>query len=133
MPQAFKMYRIICAITDKALVSGSDSAHAHLAGPGFKGRYKGAWYERGTWARGGGAFWKTEWTVKKHLQNLCHDWDRKWGPSGHYSDTWMEAIPGPPDWSRLNDLRVEQIYITDYTTTQLLASDFMGIPAEVAA
>src|SRR5258708_689338 len=106
MPQAFKMYRIVCTITDKALVSGSDCPHGHLVDPGFRGRYKGEWYERGYWSRSDGAFWKTEWTVKKHLQNLCHDWERKSAPSrwpryeGQHDD-WCAVIPDSLDWSRL--------------------------------
>lgn len=133
MPAAFKLYRIICTITDKALVYGSDYSHHHLAGPGFKGRYKGVWYERGQWSQTGGSFWKTEWTVKRHLQNLCHDWERKWGASGHYSDTWMAVIPGSLDWSRLKDLSVEELLVTKYSTIKLAAADFMGIPEERAA
>lgn len=138
MPQAFKLYRIICTITDKALVSGSDCPHHHLAKVGGHGRYKGAWYERGSWSSTGGAFWKTEWTVKKHLQNLCHDWTTKHSPEKyprylgetHY---WREVIPGPPDWSRLNDLSVEELLITKYSTVRLAASDFMGIATQNAA
>lgn len=129
MPAAFKMYRIICTITDKALVSGSDCPHHHL---GSQWRTP-QWYMRGTWSKSSGAFWRGQDTVRKHIQNLCHDFDRQWGPSGHHNDTWLAPIPNSLDWSRLKDLRVEQIYITDYSTTQILASDFMGVAVEVAA
>lgn len=128
MPQAFKMYRIICTINDRALVSGSDCPHHHL---GSQWR-KPEWFMRGIWAKSSGAFWRGEDTVRKHLQNLCHDWNvENYGPG--YRDYRRVMIANSLDWSRLQHLRVEQIYVTDYTTTQLSAADFMGIPVEVAA
>lgn len=127
MTQSFKIYRIICTLTDKALVSGTDM-------PCFT-RYGRPphWHERGFWSASGGAFWKTEPAVRKHLQNLCHDWSRKWAPSRYprypgQQDTWTVATPGSADWSRLRFLRVEQIYVSNYATTLLSASDFMGVP-----
>lgn len=130
MPKPFKIYRIICTLTDKALVTGSNNA------PWFGGRHPSGrplrWHERGSWSQGG-AFWKTENSVRRHLQNLCHDWVQKsaltqyqrYEGERHY---WTEAAPGPADWSRLQFLRVEQIYVSNYATTSLLAADFMGIP-----
>jgi hypothetical protein len=137
MPQAFKLYRIVCTITDKALVSGSDCgnsrpAYAYGRGPSF-------WYERGHWSAKDGMFWKTETTVRKHLQNLCHDWERKFGPTwgtcvgNSYNDTWMQVVPNSLDWSRLQHLVVEQFHITEYSTIKLAGADFMGINISAAA
>ncbi len=138
MPRPFKIYRIICTLTDKGLVSGSDwPTRSHGYHPNL---HPGKWHERGSWSATGGTFWKTEAAVRRHLQNLCHDWATRSRPS-YYPRWpnervyWHEVISGPPcwgqpDWSRLQFLRVEQIYITNYATTSLLASDFMGIPAE---
>jgi hypothetical protein len=135
MPKPFRIYRIICTLTDKALVGGSD--HATWAGP-WNRPDQHAWHERGTWSASGGAFWKGEQAVRRHLQNLCHDWVNRNAPSRwpRYEgqrDYWTEVVPGSADWSRLAHLRVEQIYISNYATTTLLASDFMGIPDERAA
>lgn len=133
MPKPFKMYRIICTLSDKALVTGSNN------GPwgGWHHRAR-EWHERGTWSASGGAFWKSEGAVRKHLQNLCHDWINRHAPARYprysgESTWWTEVVPGSADWSRLAVLRVEQIYISNYATTTLLASDFMGIPDEAAA
>lgn len=135
MPQAFKIYRIICTITDKALVSGSDCPHDHLGKPGRPPQ----WYMRGTWAKTGGGMWRGEDTVRKHLQFLCHDWQRCWGPEklnwrGHLDrDTWLEPIPNSLDWSRLSSLTVETLHITNYSTVTVSASDFMGVAVPAAA
>ena len=126
MPAAFKMYRIVCVLTDKALVSGSDLPHEHLTWR----RQPPQWHDRGWWSRTGGTFWKGEDTVRRHLQNLCRDWDRVWSPNR--AITWTQPISGP-DWTRLQHLRVEQFYVTDYSITKIAASDFMGIPEESAA
>jgi hypothetical protein len=138
MPQAFKLYRIVCTITDKALVSGSNYPNSRPAysfghGPEF-------WYERGHWSASDGAFWKTEGTVRKHIQNLCHDWKVVFGEKYRlqigpywYSDQWREIIPHSLDWSRLNNLVVEQFHITEYSTVKLAGRDFMGIPERSAA
>lgn len=136
MPKPFKIYRIINTLTDKALVTGSNlplwygGVHPH-------GRAL-SWHERGTWSSSGGAFWKSEQAVRKHLQNLCHDWATRsalspWPRYEGQRDYWTVPLPGQADWSRLAHLRVEQIYVSDYATTTLLASDFMGIPDEKAA
>lgn len=126
MPEPFKMYRIICTITDRALVSGSD--HPNWGRNGSPPQ----WYMRGSWAKSTGAFWKGEWTVKQHLQNLCHDWrsmhrpmSRPRYPGELYH--WREPIPGFVDWSRLEHLRVDQFLVTDYSVTKWAASDFIGM------
>lgn len=122
---SFKLYRIIRTIDGKALVYGSDCPHGH----------RGDWYDRGHWSDTTGTFWKTEGTVKKHLQNLCHDWGNfskpvpwreRWpGEEMH----WRAVLPGTVvQWVRLNFLSVERILVTKYTTASFAASDFMGIP-----
>jgi hypothetical protein len=126
---AFKLYRIVCAANGKALVSGSDCQTRVMDYPSLRLL---PWYDRGCWSDSG-AFWKREATVRRHLQNLCHDWINKSAPARYprYPNQrvyWTEALPGPADWSRLALLRVEQIYVTKHTTTTLSASDFMGIP-----
>src|SRR6185312_6328707 len=98
MPKPFKIYRIINALTDKALVSGSDHA---LWGGQRPGRVL-QWHERGTWALSGGSFWKTEASVRKHLQNLCHDWvnrnaSARWPSYPGQCDWWPEVVPGSAD------------------------------------
>jgi hypothetical protein len=126
-----KMYRIICTVTGKALVSGSNmpnSRPAYAYGAG-----EPIWFERGYWSESGGAFWKTEQTVKRHLQYLCHDWMTKSAPMRYpryegQMDHWQEVIRGSRDWSRLEHLKVETLLITNYSTIQVSASDFMGIP-----
>ncbi len=128
---SFKLYRIICTINGKALISGSDN---QTRSSDFR-RLRpvlGPWYDRGFWSDTG-AFWKREPTVRRHLQQLCHDWVNKSAPARYpryegQRDYWVERLPGPADWSRLQYLRVEQIYVTKHTTTTLDASDFMGIP-----
>lgn len=128
MPQPFKMYRIVCTVTDKALVYGSNFATGC-------GRH---WYERGHWSHSDGAFWKKEYTVKRHLQNLCHDWCNKSAPSrwpqyeGQH-EYWTEIIPWSLDWSRLQYLTVEEFRVTAYSTVKLQAADFMGIAEQHAA
>lgn len=132
MPQPFKMYRIICTLTDKTLVSGSNYPNCAPIG------HQRQWWLRGQWSNTAGAFWKSENTVRKHLQNLCHDWMSKSAPSrwpryANQRDYWMEAIPGAADWSRLAHLRVEQIHVTNHSAVILPAHDFMGIPEEQVA
>src|ERR1700761_2725845 len=122
MPKPFKIYRIICTLTDKALVTGSD--HAVWAG---RSRPM-SWHERGTWSSGG-AFWKSEGSIRRHLQNLCHDWVNRRTPARFpryegQCDYWTQVVPGSADWSRLALLRVEQIYVSNHQTTTLFASDF---------
>src|SRR5690242_4315447 len=80
----FTIYRIICTITGKALVSGSDNPHSHRCPPGFPNQ-SGQWYERGQWGRSSAQFWRTKDGVKKHLMNLCHDWGRE-------SFTWRDYL-----------------------------------------
>lgn len=135
MSRPFKIYRIVCALTDKALVSGSDQP-VWYGGQHPSGRPL-PWHCRGSWSSVGGAFWKTENSVRKHLQNLCHDWMRKSRPHAYprypnQTVSWTEPTPGGADWSRLRFLRVEQIYISTYATTLLTASDFMGMAVEDA-
>ncbi len=131
MPRPFKIYRITCTLTDKSLVSGSSNA------VWFGGQHPSGlplqWHQRGSWSSTGGAFWKTESTVRRHLQNLCHDWVlrtalARWPRYEGQREYWTEPLPGPADWTRLRVLRVEQIYISNYATTLLPAMDFMGIP-----
>jgi hypothetical protein len=135
--QSFKLYRIVCTLNGKALISNSDAATRPMGHPPYS---RLGWHDRGFWSDTG-AFWKREASVRRHLQNLCHDWVRKSAPSRYQDprfkhvqhDHWTEVVPGPADWSRLQHLRVEQIYVTSHTTTTLSASDFMGIPAPTAA
>lgn len=133
MAGSFKLYRIVCTLTGKALVSGSDEP-VWCGGRHPSGRPL-AWHNRGSWSQHG-AFWKTENAVRKHLRNLCHDWARRSAPSRYprYEGErvhWREPITLAPDWSRLKHLRVEQIYVTSHTTTAFDAADFMGIAVEV--
>lgn len=130
MTHSFKIYRIVCTLSGKALISGSNNA------PWFGGLHPSGrqlrWDKRGSWSAVG-AFWKTENSVRKHLRNLCYDWKNCSALSRYpryegQREHWTEACAGP-DWSRLQHLRVEQVYVTNHTTTTLLASDFMGIPA----
>ena|SRR6185437_13166537 len=127
------MYRIVCTITDKALVSGSDLPHDHRGAPGRAAE----WHDRGWWSKSSGTFWKGEDSVRRHIRNLCCDWQRRWAPAlyprwANEYQTWTEAATAP-DWSRLQHLRVEQFFVTDYTITKLSAADFMGMPDERAA
>jgi|SRR6185312_9634399 len=136
MPAAFKIYRIICTITDKALVYGSDYPNSRAAYS--YGRGDPVWFERGSWSDKGGTFWKTDGAVKKHLQNLCHDWVSKHAPVQYPRyvgelNFWREMIPGTLDWSRLEHLTVEELLVTNYSMTRLNASNFMGIPMGIAA
>ncbi|MCX7320408.1 MAG: hypothetical protein NT113_13275 [Hyphomicrobiales bacterium] len=132
MAAAFKMYRIICTITGKALVSGSNHpncrpAYAFGRGPEY-------WYERGSWTHRGGMFWKTEGTVRGHIQNLCHDWKcvstvpiyPRYPGERHYH---FQVVRDSLDWTRLEHLSVEQLHVTEYSTVRLAASDFMGVNA----
>lgn len=125
MPQSFKLYRIICTINDRALVYGSDWPHGHLR--------SGQWYDRGQWSLTSGSFWKTEAGVRNHLQNLCHDWRNRRSPDPDDYRSWMERTSTAADWTRLDHLRVEQILVTKYSTVQIPAHDFMGIPETQAA
>ena len=129
--KAFKIYRIVCTITETALVSGSDLPHNHLQRPGRRPQ----WYDRGQWSHSSGAFWKGEETVRKHIHNLCHDWERRWEKDafGKWDRTWCEPIISSPCWERLQHLCVEQFLITDYSVIKLAASDFMGIAENRAA
>ena len=130
--KAFKMYRIVCTITEKALVSRSDMPNWH---PPHQPYAPKVWYHRGDWSETAGSFWRGEDTVRRHLRNLCCDWDRQWHPNWrtmpNREATWL--TPGPPDWSRLKHLRVEQFLVTSHTVTMLDASDFMGIAIGDAA
>jgi hypothetical protein len=133
MGQAFKIYRIVCTLTGKAFVSGS--ANACWANHPSRAPH---WHERGSWSHTG-AFFKTENTIRRHLLNLCFNWSNRSNWDAYkagrekYFRTWtVRPTAVPPDYSRLQYLRVEQIYVSDYATTTLLASDFMGIPAEAS-
>jgi len=135
MGRAFKIYRIVCTLTGKALISGSD--HPVWYGGRHPSGRPLAWHQRGSWSDVG-AFWKTENSVRRHLLNLCHDWINQSAPSRYpryenQRDYWTSPVPGPADLTRLQFLRVEQIYVTSHTTTTLSASDFMGIPDQSAS
>lgn len=145
MAKPITLHRIICTITGKALVAGSNFPHHHLSLDQFSDRYNGLWFERGQWTERGGCFWKNEEPVRAHLQNLCHDWRIKasafrprasatalhWGlwPASRYT----EVIPGSLDWSRLNFLMVELIHVVSRTSKTVIGSDFMGIEAKSGA
>lgn len=119
----FKIYRIICTLTGKALIAGSDS------GPWHRDKSR-AWHERGLWGSRG-CFWKTEATIKKHLLNLCDDW---WLADVRSSSVWCEhrRTTKNPDLSRLEHLKIEVTTITDYSISEIPARDFLGVlePAE---
>lgn len=111
----FKIYRVICTITGRALVSGSELPNN-----------EGPWYERGQWTQTG-VFWKTEATIKRHIWKLCHDWRMSFaGGAAWYFDGY-KRVSEDPDWSRLDHLRVETTTVTDHTTSEVGAKDFMGI------
>lgn len=125
---SFRIYQIVCIITDQALVYGSDCPHDHR---GQFGR-AGEWYMRGHWSDTGGCFWKTENTVRKHLQNLCHDWTSHYENFPRYRH-WRQVVPNSLDWSRLEHLRVQQILVTNHSSVTISGADFMGINASRVA
>lgn len=127
----FSIYRIICTITDAALVSGSDW-------PNYQRQYhnKKTWYHRGSWTRTG-SFWRTEHTIKRHLWALSHDWEtmierRFYGKDleHDYVVTWHERITDKPDWTRLDHLIVEETVVQAHTVSEHSGRDFMGIRLE---
>lgn len=143
MPAAFRIYRIICLANDKAFVNGSNHPNwGHLPQWGRypAGQTSWMWWDRGSWARSGGTFYKTTQGIRGHLHNFCHDWrtmsepvDIRWRRYEGECRYWYEPIPGAPDWSRLTMLSVEETHVTEYSTTKVSARDFMGIVEQEAA
>lgn len=118
----FKIYSIICLINGKRLISGSDLPHNHLKEP--------VWYNRGFWGTTYGSLWRTEPAIKKHLRNLCHDWERRWDHSFYPTMedyTWTVTVSPAPDWERLETLLVEETTVTQYRVSEIQAKDFMGV------
>ena len=117
----FKIYRIICTISGKALISGSDHPHNHREPP--------VWHNRGLWGYRAGVFWRTESAVKNHLHQLCHDWERGFGPDwpSDIYDSWLEHISEKPDWTRLDHLLIEETIVSQYNVSEINAKEFMGV------
>lgn len=73
---------------------------------------------------GTGRFLKQTDTIKKHLENLCHDW-ADINPV-RWCRIYTKKISGP-HYERLENYAVETITIIDHGEKTQPATDFMGI------
>lgn len=72
-----------------------------------------------------GVFYKGPEVIKKHLHNICHDWEVK--STGKMFWQYDLLTVGSPHWSRLDNYEVEIITIIDHGEKTQPAADFMGI------
>ena len=116
------LYRIKHIPTGRHLVCGSEKPNRPMPydtwGPDV-------WYARGMWSRDGSFFKKTT-TIRKHLHRLCHDWKiYRYGEK--YWQYGYETITDSADWSRLGDLCVEHIAVTEHSSVEIKAAEFLGL------
>ena len=106
------LYRII-RNDGKGFVSGSDH---HGNGPRFSDT---------------GSFFRRPETIAQHLDNLCHEWEYVGWRQGDRSRTggmrgWCKRV-GKPDYSRLQNYRVQKLTVLASREDTLEALDFIDM------
>ena len=79
-----------------------------------------------------GCFFKGEQTIKKHLFNLCCNWENRVGRDGNFfwkpgTSVCYTEIKSGPHWDRLDLYEVDILVVLDSETIKQPAKDFMGI------
>lgn len=80
------------------------------------------WYQRGAWGPTG-HFFSDETTIKRHLLQLCHDYDFTIDPV--WGVIRIVQKPAKPDFGRLKHLRVGIVTINDSREETVSANQFI--------